>query len=164
MADRAQSARMPKKKIGRPSKYTPELVEVICTEIAHGRSLVSICKEDSMPDYATVKRWLNKHEAFRAEYARAREDQADYLADEIVAISDDGKNDTYVDEAGKVKTNWDVIGRSKLRVDARKWIAAKLRPKRWGDMTRHEVDATVDMTWAQIARRAAERERGQGEG
>ncbi len=65
-------------------------------------------------------------------YVRAREDQADTLADEIVAIADDGSNDTY-EKDGVVLTNQDVVARSRLRVDARKWVAAKLKPKKYGD-------------------------------
>lgn len=71
-------------------------------------------------------------------YARAREDQADTLADEIVEIADDGTNDTYLNSDGIALTNQDVIARSKLRVDARKWIAAKLKPRKYGDRQVHE--------------------------
>ena len=149
--------------MAKPFVRTDEIAEAICIELAHGRSLVAICKSEGFPSYPTVSRWLRDDERFRQRYARAREDQADYLADEILTISDDGRNDTYVDQNGKVKTDWDVVGRSKLRIDARKWIASKLRPKRWGEVTRHEVDARVDATWADIARQAAEREKAEGE-
>jgi hypothetical protein len=121
------------KPIGRPSTYTAAKADAICTHIAHGKSLVSWCKEKGRPNYVTVMRWLDAHEEFRNNYARAREAQADYLAEEIVNISDDGLNDTYTDDKGNVLTNQDVIGRSRLRVDSRKWYASKLAPKKYGD-------------------------------
>lgn len=66
-------------------------------------------------------------------YARAREARADKLAEDILTISDDGLNDTMVDENGKTIVNQDVIQRSRLRVDSRKWLASKMLPKKYGD-------------------------------
>lgn len=94
-----------------------------------------------MPGLSTVFRWLAENELFRDNYARAREVQADVLADEILEIADEGRNDTYVDDEGRERTDYDVVARSKLRVDARKWIASKLLPKKYGE--RQQVDATV---------------------
>lgn len=119
--------------MGRPSSYTEEQADSICEHIASGKSLVSWCAQEGRPNYSTVTRWLEAHESFRNKYVRAREDQADYLAEEIVQIADDGLNDTYTDEEGNVRTNQDVIARSRLRVDARKWYASKLQPKKYGD-------------------------------
>jgi len=124
---------------GRPSAFSAELADRICEEIANGRSLRAICSDPSMPGKATVFRWLAQEEGFRDQYARAREAQADALADEILDIADDGANDTYVDEDGRERTNTDVIARSRLRVDARKWIAAKLKPKVYGDKLATEL-------------------------
>jgi hypothetical protein len=75
-------------------------------------------------------------------YARAREDRSDKLADEIVAISDESHNDTYVDDDGNVRTNHEVVARAKLRVDARKWVASKLKPRVYGD----KLDLTQTVT------------------
>lgn len=82
-----------------------------------------------MPGTSTVYRWLADKPEFRELYARAREDQADTLADEIIDIADqkDGEADTP-----------DSVNRARLRVDARKWIASKLKPKRYGDKIDHE--------------------------
>lgn len=119
---------------GRPSKYTQALADSICEHIAGGKSLVSWCQtEDGRPSYTSVMRWLEVNISFRENYARARQDQADFLAEEIVQIADDGLNDTYTDDDGNERTNQDVIARSRLRVDARKWYASKLAPKKYGD-------------------------------
>lgn len=130
--------------IGRPSSYSQENADSICDHIASGKSLVSWCQEAGRPSYTSVMRWLEAHESFRESYARARQDQADYLAEEIVQIADDGKNDTYFDEDGHERTNQDVIARSRLRVDARKWYASKLAPKKYGEKVEAMHSGNID--------------------
>ena len=76
------------KKMGRPSKYSDHLAQVICLRIAEGESLNKICKDDEMPERVTIYRWLLQKEDFCNNYARAREDQAETHADEIVDIAD----------------------------------------------------------------------------
>lgn len=86
---------------------------------------------------------------------RAREARADRLAEEILAIADDGSNDTYIDAAGNQRTDHDAIARSKLRVDSRKWLASKMFPRKYGEkldvQTNHTASPLADM----IARIAA---------
>lgn len=91
-----------------------------------------------MPEPATIYRWLSADKEFCNRYTRAREDQADTLADQIIEIADDCSRDTISDDDGeRANTEW--INRSRLRVDARKWIAAKLKPKKYGDAIDHKV-------------------------
>lgn len=125
--------------MARPSIYTPELADLICEQIADGNSLRSVCADEAMPSKTTVFRWLAANPAFRDHYARAREAQADSLADDILDIADDSAHDTYIDENGNERTNTEVVARSRLRVDARKWIAAKLKPKVYGDKVSAEL-------------------------
>jgi hypothetical protein len=61
------------------------------------------------------------------------------MAEEILEIADDGTNDTYKDDNGNERTDQEVIGRSRLRVDARKWLLAKMLPKKYGDKIQQEV-------------------------
>jgi predicted DNA-binding protein YlxM (UPF0122 family) len=124
---------------GRPSDYTEELANTICEYLADGMSLKKICEKKEMPSKATVYNWLSHNQIFLDKYTRAREDQADTLADEICDIADDGSRDTYKDENGKTVTDHDVIARSRLRVEARKWVAAKLKPKKYGDKVQTDV-------------------------
>lgn len=106
---------------GRPSLYSEDLAERICAGIARGKSLVAVLDAGpDMPDYSTVMRWLDAHERFRDLYARARAAQADVLADEIVAIADSA-------------TGADDSQAKRLQIDARKWVAAKLKPRVYGD-------------------------------
>jgi hypothetical protein len=112
--------------MARPSSYTDVIADEICERLANGESLRRICLTPNFPRQATVFRWLAANEGFRERYACAREAQADVLADEIIDIAD-GKVGEY-EEGAKP----DVM-RDKLAVDARKWVAAKLRPTKYGD-------------------------------
>ncbi len=124
---------------GRPSDYTEELAADICGKLAMGQPLVRICREESMPHVSTVYRWLVAKPAFRDMYARAREDQADTLADEIVDIADETPDIVTDDEKGVFMIDGAAIQRQRLRVDARKWVAAKLKPRKYGDRIAQEM-------------------------
>lgn len=128
-----------KPKLGRPDSYTEVVALAICERIANGESVRTICKDEHMPCAATVFKWLadESKATFTEQYTRARDAQADYYAEQIIQIADDGANDTYVDDDGKTRTDQDVIARSRLRVDARKWYASKLAPKKYGDKIEH---------------------------
>lgn len=126
------------KKAGRPTTYNEGIALVICERIADGESLRTICDDPDMPARSTVFKWLGEHKVFSDQYAHAREEQADALFDEILSIADDGQND-WMEKYGRdgESIGWQVNGealrRSQLRVDARKWMAGKLRPKKYGD-------------------------------
>jgi hypothetical protein len=129
----------------RASEFTQEIADIICERIADGESLRSICAKDEMPHTATVCRWLAQHEAFREQYARARELQADALFDEILEIADNGEDDWMERKnADGTMTGWvengEALRRSALRVDARKWMAGKLQPKKYSE--KHQLALT----------------------
>jgi len=119
--------------MARPSIYSQELAIEICQQIAEGKSLRKICEAEEMPNASTVHAWVLTNEEFSKHYARAREMQAEHYLDEIIEIADDGLNDTYQGEDGIERTNGDVIQRSRLRVDTRKWVMSKLAPKKYSD-------------------------------
>lgn len=106
---------------GRPTKYSEDITLEICEEIANGRSLRSIVKAEHMPAQSTIFKWLSEHKIFSEQYARAREAQADVYADEITSIADECE-----DDAAKV-------AKARLQIDSRKWLASKLKPKKYGD-------------------------------
>lgn len=137
------------KKAGRPSSFTDEVAQSICDRIAAGESLRTICLDADMPDKTTVLRWLgdDEREGFRTQYARARDLQADFYAESIVEIADEevtmirrskhthGAQPEDDDESNDVEVVFDptAVARNRLRVDARKWYASKLAPKKYGD-------------------------------
>ncbi len=116
---------------------SPEQIQNAFIKIGDGLSLRQIAKEYGC-GATTLYDNLVKTPELTEQYARAKEVQAETLADEIVQIADDGQNDTYKDDEGNETTNHDVIARSRLRVDARKWVAAKLLPKKYGDKVTNE--------------------------
>ena len=138
------------KKIGRPSGFTQKLADLICTRIADGESLRSICALPAMPSRTSVFKWLAEKRSFADQYARAREAQADTLADEILEIADDSERDTIDTESGP-RANAEWIARSRLRVDARKWLASKMAPKKYGEKI--DIDANVTGRIESITRR-----------
>jgi hypothetical protein len=129
---------------GRPTDYTPEIGSAICAEIALGYSLRTICTTGSMPCVATIFNWLRVHPEFLEQYTRAKEEQADALAEEMLDIADDGTND-WVEKNGKdgkpfIALDAEHVQRSRLRIETRKWIASKLKPKKYGEKV--NVEAT----------------------
>ena len=131
--------------MGRPSEFTQEVADTICELLADGQSLRSICGQEEMPSTSTVCRWLAANTEFREQYTRARELQADSLFDEILEIVDDGLNDWIERKGDDGKTlgwieNGEALRRSALRVDARKWMAGKLQPKKYSD--KHQLALT----------------------
>lgn len=118
---------------GRPSDYSAELAAKICSELAEGRSLRDVCTDDGMPAESTVRGWaLEDREGFSAQYARAREIGYHAMADEVLDIADDGRND-WMEREGVTSVNGEHISRSRLRFDARRWLLSKALPKIYGD-------------------------------
>jgi hypothetical protein len=108
--------------------------------MGEGESLRSICRDDNMPALSTVFRWLGAHQAFQEQYARAMDARATLLAEEILEISDDSSEDAVTDpETGAVRMNAEFVARSRLRVDSRKWLAARMAPKKYGDKVTQEL-------------------------
>lgn len=144
--------------MGRPTDYTPELADRICDLLASGVSLNKICKRDDFPVITSIFNWLPKYPEFMEKYARARETQAQVMAEEILDISDDALNDYQVNEKGEKVFSSEHVQRSKLRVDSRKWIASKLLPKKYGEFTRTELTGkdggAIEMTLADQIRKA----------
>jgi hypothetical protein len=97
--------------------YTDDLAAAICEHIADGLSLKEVCDLAGMPSRATAYKWLGEHASFAAMYARARDERADLIADEIVSIADNDPDPA----------------RARVRIEARKWWAAKVNPRRYGD-------------------------------
>tara|TARA_R100001086_G_C11694547_1_gene219570 strand:- start:3 stop:410 length:408 start_codon:yes stop_codon:yes gene_type:complete len=110
---------------GRPTDYNEAIAAHICSEMAGGRSLRSICEDEGMPGRSTVFQWLAKHKEFADQYARAQEDRTTAFAEDIIEIADDG--------------NAEDVQRAKLRVDARKWLMSKMAPKKYGDKVTQEL-------------------------
>ena len=113
-----------------------EAAEALCDVIADGGNLKEFCRDRNF-SHSSVLRWINAQPARLDLYAHAREARADLLADEIVAISEEDRMVRALNpETGEIEdVTFDAtaVQRNRLRVDARKWVAAKLRPRVYGD-------------------------------
>ena len=110
-----------------PTYDRPKVVADICEDISKGKSLRWCCEQEGRPHLNSFLDWIEADEALRQQYTRARARQADYLADELIEIVD-----TEDDPA-----------RARVRMDARKWAAGKMAPKKYGDKVdvKHSGDA-----------------------
>jgi hypothetical protein len=115
-------------------------IDLLCERVADCVPQRTIAAEIGV-SWATMVKWIDALPKRIEQYAHAREAQADKLAEDLLKIADDGANDTYLDEDGNKRTDQDVIARSRLRVDARKWLAGKMAPKKYGDKV--EVDQKI---------------------
>lgn len=115
-------AKSEQRKVGRPTIYTPKLRDEICSRLAEGMSLRNICKSEE-------------------QYTKAREAQAETMADEILDIADE------IPPMNPVTGAYDsgAVNHTRLRIDARKWVAAKLLPKKYGDKVSMEHSGKIGL-------------------
>lgn len=126
-----------KKPKGRPSDYTQELADEICERLSEGQSLRTVCSDDKMPSRKTVFSWMRKHQEFLNQYTRAKQESADALAEEILDISDDAEAAI----KGTAEKKSSAMAQAyRLRVDTRKFIMAKMKPKKYGE----KIDLTTN--------------------
>lgn len=120
----------------------PQTFDEFISYIAQGGHMAAFCKSKVIP-YTTLLTWLAADPSKSEMYARAREDRADVLADEIVAISDEVEVVARMHgEEVVLAVDAAAVSRNKLRVDARKWAASKLKPRTYGDKI--ELGGTVN--------------------
>lgn len=126
-------------------KASPDLaIAALCAYIVKGGNIAELARERAFT-YSALRQWIEADAARAAAYARAREDRSDTLADEIVAISDELAVEEVRDADGNkigLKLDATAVQRNRLRVDARKWVAAKLKPRVYGE----KLDVTAAVT------------------
>lgn len=128
---------------GRPTDYTQDKADTICAELSIGRSLRSVCTDEGMPTIKTVFSWLRKHPEFLKQYEKAKEESTDAMAEELLYIADTpvmGEiRTTKPDGSVEIKQD-EMLGHRRLQIDARKWLMAKMKPKKYGD----KIDMTTN--------------------
>ena len=126
---------------GRPTEPVPQdIADKVIAWIADGKTLRDFCRQPEMPSYSAVYDWLAKDKEFQTRFAQARESGEDQIAQECIAIADDGSNDWQETEFGP-RVNAEHINRSRLRVDTRLKLLAKWNPKKWGEKITHAGDS-----------------------
>lgn len=135
-----QEAAPPKKKTGRPSKYTPEIAKQICEQLSDGIPLREICKQEGFPAWQTVYDWMYRDEGLSRAIAHARDLGYDAIAEDCLMIADNmvmGEEVTESrDDKGKVTISTktvDLLGHRRFQVDTRLKLLAKFNPKKYGD-------------------------------
>jgi len=129
--------------VGRPTLYTQALAAEIAEQLANGRSLAQILSQPRMPSKQTVYSWLRTNREFLDYYVRAREEQADFFADQCIEIADATVG---MDSAG--------VAAARVRIEARKWRASVMKPKVYGTKVvgEHLVQVSQENDEERIAR------------
>jgi hypothetical protein len=129
-----------RKEMGRPTLYSQEMADLICQRVATCTiGLTRLCEmHEDLPSKFTINLWRYKYPEFSTQYAQAKLKQADLLAEECLEIADDATNDwmeNFSDDGDLIgyKVNGEHVQRSRLRIDTRKFLAAKLLPKQYGE-------------------------------
>lgn len=124
--------------VGKIKPITEKIENAILFGTANCLGMEEICKPDDMPCTTTVYKYLNENPEFAEKYARAKGDMCERMADEILKIADCDDNDYGYKDTGDgdakpfiLKEN---VNRDRLRVDTRKWLMSKLKPKKYGDL------------------------------
>ena len=125
----------PKPKIGRPSKYTPELADEICQRLSNGEPLRQICRDDHMPAWQKIYEWMAKDEKLSGAIAHARDLGYDAMAEECLIIADTPKfgQTQVMTDKGSSTTVEDMLGHRKLQIETRLKLLAKFNPKKYGE-------------------------------
>ena len=142
-------AKKKKETAGQPEIYTEELGNKVCAAIAGSeKGLEHICKKAGMPSTSTVYNWLNDAEntEFLDKYTRARQMQADLMAEQIIEIADNTEEGviTRTDAKGTSIETSDMLGHRKLKIHARQWAAAKLWPNKYSERIQQDVTVNKD--------------------
>lgn len=114
------------------AKYTEEqktgIVDAVCVKIEAGRSLRSILKAfKKLPARKTFLDWISKDDDMRNQYACACEARQEFIFEEMLTISDKGKDPI----------------RDRLKNDTRKWMLGKMNPKKYGDKVQTEHSGEI---------------------
>ena len=141
--DTAQAAETPqepqKKKIGRPSKYTPELAAEICERLSNGEPLRQICRDDHMPAWQKIYEWMKRDENLSGAIAHAREVGQDAIAEQIWIEMLQEPERILSEGGGRVDSGY--VQLIKARADIGLKLLAKWNPKRYGDRVALAGDA-----------------------
>lgn len=132
-------------KMGRPTKYSKELAEEICRILSCSSvGVEDMCKANpNLPHKDTLYDWKNKNKEFYDMWQVAKSNQMERLADEMLTIVFDDKNDLLTDIDGRVVQNNVNVTRARLKMEAIKWQATKLASKIFGDKTHVETRVTL---------------------
>lgn len=133
------------KKLGRPTEYTEDMAKKICRAISiNPMGIRKICKlYQDFPDPSTIFEWRLDHTDFAEWYARAKQEQAEVMFDDMLDVALDGTSDWYTDTKGNKRVDNECVQRSKLIVDTYKYQCERLSPKKYGSKSIFEAEGSL---------------------
>jgi hypothetical protein len=159
---------------GRPAIYTQELADKVCERLACGESMRSVSRDPDMPAMSTLFKWIREIEEFSQQYAKAKEESADALVEDMLDIADNQVANPVIIDGVPLEIDGEIVkaadgpavAHARLRVDTRKWAASKLKPKKYGEtstlnlddvrtgeVSRESLVARMDAVTAELKRR-----------
>jgi len=135
------------KKETEPKTWTEEKKEIaikeVLSKLSNGKSLRSILDlerdKELLPSRDVFRLWLKEDEDLQAQYVCACEDRQGKIFEDILDIADDSSDDSVVTENGNVVFNHEFAARSRIKIDARKWMLGKMNPKKYGERIQQDV-------------------------
>ena len=112
---------------------TPEQFDAILVDVAAGLSAVKAAESRGI-DRKTFYRQVAANEGMRHKYARAKEVGLSVWEEQINEIADDVPPDAAS------------VAKARLQVDTRKWLMAKLAPRKYGEQINLEHGGNVNVT------------------
>jgi hypothetical protein len=125
--------------MGRPVKWPqdhPVWGEIVY-RVSAGKSLSTVLRDPDLPSWPMFYAMMEQDPKLRQAYDKAVQDRADRMADEILELSDMEMPEGL---EGAMASAW--VQQKRMQVDARKWIASKLKPRTYGD----RIDVAVTDT------------------
>jgi hypothetical protein len=141
-------------KVGRPTLRTPELVAEFCNRIASGRSIMSICNDNDMPESGTIYRWRHESSEFNEKIALAREERKEGTRTKLVELGDRVLSDETLDpqRANAAAHAWakaEAMMQPKTRVEL---TGANGRPIETNEMSNLELARRIAFIFREAAR------------
>lgn len=140
---------------GRPTEYNTDIAAKVCSMLADGVSLRTVCMSEDMPAKTTVFKWLRDNEEFANQYAHAKEQSTIAQFEDMLSIADEDPLEPLIDKEGlpvivdgvvlKTATKTS-IDHARLRIETRKWALAKMLPKKYGDRIHTEHSGKVELS------------------
>ena len=151
----AESKRKAKKPVGRPTDFSMELSDLVCERLAVGESMRSIARDESMPAMSSLFKWLRIHPEFAEQYDRAKVESADAMSEDCLDIADNIDGSPVLIDGVPVKVDGNLVKiidsvsvqHAKLKVDTRKWLMSKMKPKKYGDKIQAEHIGQVGISF-----------------
>jgi len=137
------------------TEWQSQLDEIFAAIATTPKSLESICKEiESAPSARTVYRLIEADDSLCQRYTRAKDAQLQILADQLIDLADTERiceKVTIKADGSREVVILDQVERTKVQIDTRKWLLAKLNPKKYGERIQQEHSGEIGIKTILVA-------------